>query len=211
MNKITISMLVLVIAFAAFTFIYFNPKYYTGSDFDINVITSNVDKDNDGIDDLSDILLGARKYISTKPKYLSKYYSSGYPDDNYGVCTDVIAQGMLAAGYDLMELVNKDRIINPSLYRDEVIDKKIDFRRVRNLDVYLANNWTSLTLNINDISEWQPGDIITTKKHIALVSDKRNKQGIPFIIHHAFKGQLRYEEDALDTLDIIGHYRVIKP
>ena len=46
--------------------------------------------------------------ISKNPKYKSKYYETGYPNDEYGVCTDVVAFGLKDAGYDLMELVNED-------------------------------------------------------------------------------------------------------
>ena len=67
----------------------------------------------------------------------------------------------------------------------------------------------SLTTDINDISEWQGGDIVVFKKHIGIVSDKRNKDGIPFVIHHANPLQLNYEEDILKgRTDIVGHYRI---
>ena len=85
---------------------------------------SDIDKDNDGIDDQTDILINAREYISTKPKYKSKYYSSGYPDDAYGVCTDVVAFAFKDAGYDLRELVNNHVKENRDLYDIDVIDKK---------------------------------------------------------------------------------------
>lgn len=211
MKKLVIIISLVLISITVFSIIYFNPKSYSSSYFNIDVIKSDIDYDMDGLDDLTDILIGSKDYIKTKPKYLSKYYATGYPDDGYGVCTDVVAMGILNAGYDLMELVYIDRVNHPSLYKEEVIDKNIDFRRVRNLDIYFKNNWTSLTLDINEIDQWQPGDIVTTKKHIAIISDKRNKSGVPFIIHHAFKGQLRYEENTLSNLDIIGHYRVKKP
>lgn len=81
-------------------------KYYYNSHFGITTYQSAVDKDGDGLDDQSDILCGVRDYIDNEPKYKSKYYASGYPDDEYGVCTDVVAQGFLKAGYDLMELVH---------------------------------------------------------------------------------------------------------
>ena len=67
---------------------------------------SAVDKDGDGIDDQMDILQGALAYVSTQPQYKSRYYSTGYPDDGYGVCTDVVAFAMIGAGYDLMEYVD---------------------------------------------------------------------------------------------------------
>lgn len=152
-----------------------------------------------------------RTYIAKKPKYKSKYYETGYPDDEYGVCTDVVANGLKDAGYDLKELVNEDIINNKEKYNIEVIDKNIDFRRVRNLDVYLKNNSISLTKDLSQIEEWQGGDIIVFKDHIGIISDKRNKKGIPFLIHHANPIQVNYEEDVLELYGqdyIIGHYRI---
>ena len=168
-----------------------------------------IDKDKDGIDDQTDILNNARDYIKTKPKYKSKYYTTGYPDDEYGVCTDVVAFALKDAGYDLMELVNEDIKANKDLYNIDSIDKKIDFRRVQNLKIYLDNNAISLTTDINKINEWQGGDIVVFKKHIGIVSDNRNKKGISFIIHHANPYQRYYEEDILEYRDdIVGHYRI---
>jgi len=100
---------------------------------------SSVDKDGDGIDDQVDILEGTLAYVDTHPKYKSKYYNTGYPDDGYGVCTDVVANAMKAAGYDLMELVSEDIAAHPDDYDIVKPDKNIDFRRVRNLKVYLSS------------------------------------------------------------------------
>ena len=186
-------------------------KQYSNSDFNIETYISSVDKDNDGIDDQTDILNNVRTYIAKKPKYKSKYYETGYPDDEYGVCTDVVANGLKDAGYDLKELVNEDSINNKEKYNIEVIDKNIDFRRVRNLAVYLKNNSISLTKDLSQIEEWQGGDIIVFKDHIGIISDKRNKKGIPFLIHHANPIQVNYEEDVLELYGqdyIIGHYRI---
>lgn len=186
-------------------------KQYSNSDFNIETYISSVDKDNDGIDDQTDILNNVRTYIAKNPKYKSKYYETGYPDDEYGVCTDIVANGLKDAGYDLKELVNEDIINNKEKYNIEVIDKNIDFRRVRNLDVYLKNNSISLTKDLSQIEEWQGGDIIVFKDHIGIISDKRNKKGIPFLIHHANPIQVNYEEDVLELYGqdyIIGHYRI---
>ena len=68
-------------------------KQYTNADFKIETYVSNIDKDDDGIDDQTDILNNVRNYISKNPKYKSKYYETGYPNDEYGVCTDVVAFG----------------------------------------------------------------------------------------------------------------------
>lgn len=182
---------------------------YSNEDFDIKKYISKIDKDNDSIDDQTDILNNARDYIATNPKYKSKYYPNGYPNDNYGVCTDVVAFSLKNAGYDLMQLVNDDIKNNRDKYDIEVIDKNIDFRRVNNLKIYFDNNAISLTTDIYKIDNWQGGDIVIFKKHIGVVSDKRNKKGIPFIIHHISPYQRYYEEDILESRsDIIGHYRI---
>ena len=184
-------------------------RKYANKDFDIESYISLVDKDNDGIDDQTDIINNTRKYIKTKPKYQSKYYATGYPDDEYGVCTDVVAFSLKDAGYDLMELVYNHVKENRELYDIDTIDKNIDFRRVVNLDVYFKNTAIVLTNDVNKIEEWQGGDIVVFKKHIGIVSDKRNKNGVPFIIHHANPYQVHYEEDILEQRDdIIGHYRI---
>lgn len=184
-------------------------RKYTNADFGIETYVSAVDKDGDGIDDQTDILQNVRAYIATEPEYKSKYYAGGYPDDGYGVCTDVVAQGLLHAGYDLQKLVDEDIAAHPEMYDVDKADPNIDFRRVRNLLVYLKNHAESLTTDVAEISEWQGGDIIVFKKHIGIVSDKRNKNGVSFIIHHANPYQRHYEEDILENRDdIVGHFRI---
>jgi len=203
--------LILVILCGIGSFFYFwlvPPIYYTNEDFDIKTYISSTDKDMDGVDDQTDILSGAQEYIATKPKYKSKYYQTGYPDDEYGVCTDVVGQALLAAGYDLMELVDADIRLNREDYNIQVIDKNIDFRRVRNLYVYFQHTAISLSTDIHDIEAWQGGDIVVFKNHIGIVSDKRNRKGISLVIHHANPYQIRYEEDILEKSDIIGHFRI---
>ena len=198
-----------IILYLLYHFNYIPHKKYTNNYFNIETYTSNVDKDNDGIDDQTDILDGAKKYISTKPKYKSKYYNTGYPNDGYGVCSDVVAFALKDAGYDLQSLVNEHILANKDLYDIEVIDKNIDFRRVKNLKIYLDYNAQSLTTDINDIEKWQGGDIVVFKNHIGIVSDNRNRKGISFVIHHANPYQKYYEEDILEYHnDIVGHYRI---
>ena len=169
---------------------------------------SSLDKDGDGIDDQVDILEGAIAYVNTHPKYKSAYYAGGYPNDGYGVCTDVVAYALKAAGYDLMELLSADIAMHADMYDIEVADKNIDFRRVKNLYVFFNLNAESLTTDIKDIKSWQGGDIVIFKNHIAIVSDRRNLDGIPYVIHHANPFQKSYEEDILEKHDDIrGHYR----
>lgn len=214
-KKIIIFLIVIIVIVGICIILYkFNiipHKYYYNKDFNIETYISSIDKDNDGIDDQTDILNNVRNYIATKPKYKSKYYGTGYPDDEYGVCVDVVAFGLKDAGYDLMELVNEDVKNNRENYNIEIIDKNIDFRRVGNLNIYFKNNSIFLTTDLKKIEEWQGGDIIVFKDHIGIVSDKRNRKGIPFLIHHMGVTQINYEEDVLELYGqdyIIGHYRI---
>ena len=75
-KKFLISLLILLIAFiitvAYILYIlnYFPHKKYTNKDFNIETYISSIDKDNDGIDDQTDILNNVRKYIIS---YISSY------------------------------------------------------------------------------------------------------------------------------------------
>lgn len=213
MPKKILSVILVISIITIFVILYiFNiiphQKYYN-KDFDIDTYKSKLDKDNDSIDDQTDILMNAKEYVKIRPKYRSKYYSTGYSDDEYGVCTDVVANALLNSGYDIMFLVNDDILNNKEEYDIEKPDINIDFRRVKNLKIYFKRTAIELTTDIHDIAAWQGGDIVIFNKHIGIVSDVRNKKGIPFIIHHSNPYQIRYEEDILEYYGkVVGHYRI---
>ncbi len=188
-------------------------KVYYAEDFKIETLRSSLDYDNDGIDDYTDILQGAKIEAKNKPTYRSAYYNGGYPPDNEGVCTDVIWRALKNAGYSLKDMVDEDIKNNIDEYPrvEGKQDTNIDFRRVPNLKVYFERNQISLTTDLNDIKEWQAGDIVVFgSKHIGIISDKRNKKGIPYLIHNT--GQPFREEDILELYNqytkITGHYRM---
>ena len=105
------------------------------------------------------------------------------------------------AGYDFKTLIDEDIKKNKDAYDSDVGDTNIDFRRVRNIKVYLDRNVKSLSLD----KDFNPGDIVVYKNHIAIASDKVNSKGENYIIHqHAF---YNYEDDGLFRDKIIGHYR----
>ena len=207
---IAIPIILLVGIYILYRFNYIPHKKYTNKDFGIEAYVSQKDQDRDGVDDQTDILNSAQEYLDTKPNYKSKYYpQTGYSNDEYGVCTDVVANAMKGAGYDLMWLVNQDILSSPGDYQIEQADPYIDFRRVRNLDIYFQHTAISLTTDINVIQEWQAGDIVIWANHIGIIAEHRNKKGIPFVLHHANPMQASYEEDILETWGkVLGHYRV---
>ena len=170
---------------------------------------STVDADGDGVDDQTDVLDNALAYVETRPKYKSRYYQGGTPDDGYGVCTDVVAYALKNTGYDLQALVDVDIRANPEEYGITEPDANIDFRRVRNLKVFFARNAIPLTTDVSDVEQWQGGDIVIFEKHIGIVSDRRNWDGVPYVIHHNDPWQTAYEQDILEKrTDIVGHYRI---
>ena len=221
-NIILISIILIAAALLVFIilnlFKTFNPPTYKNEDFQIEIIKSNYDKNNNGIDDYTDIMLGARQDAVNNPTYRSAYYEGGYPPDNEGVCTDLVWRAFKNAGYSLKDLVDKHIAENADLYPgvNGKPDPNIDFRRVRNLKVFFDYDAVSYSLNPYDIEEWQPGDIVIfgeTYNHIGIISDKRNKEGVPYLIHNA--GQSQREEDALlqysEFSKITGHYRFENP
>lgn len=176
---------------------------------DCAAAVSAYDADCDGLDDQADILSSALTYVSTRPIYKSAYYASGYPDDELGVCTDVVAFALRDSGYDLQALVARDATLRPDAYGIDTPDPAIDFRRAGNLQVFFDAHAQALTLDTADIEEWQGGDIVVFSGHIGIVSDRRRADGVPYLIHHSSPFQLSYEEDALLRCgEIVGHYRI---
>ena len=183
-----------------------------------------VDKNGNGIDDLADIVTGARQEIWDHPIYRSNYYEGGYPPYNEGVCTDVIWRAFEYAGYDLKKLIDQDIKLHRQNYprvienEDRRPDPNIDFRRVPNQAAFFLNNAEVLTTdvfpgNIQNMTEWQGGDIVVFGedfKHIGIVSDIRNSDSVPFVIHNS--GPIPQEADLLTdpTMEISGHYRYPK-
>lgn len=178
--------------------------------------TANLpDKDNDGVDDFTDIMLGARQDALNMVRYDDAYYRGGYPPEDVGVCSDVIWRALMAAGYNLKDLVDADIAAHPEAYPNiNKPDPNIDFRRTRNLKVYFDRHLVKLTNNIYEIDQWLPGDIVIfypDYHHTGIISDQRNFMGIPYLIHNT--GQRDREEDimmyATYYAKITGHYRWI--
>lgn len=186
----------------------------------IERITSSSDKDEDGLNDTDDIIEGARKDVENQSRYTDGYYKGGYPPEDEGVCTDVIWRAFQNAGYNLKDMIDEDIGSNMDLYPrvEGKPDPNIDFRRVKNLCVFFNRYATILTTeiilgDIDNLKEWQAGDIVVFSdplEHIAILSDVRNPDGVPYMIHNS--GPYTMENDMLihwkeDLSPIIGHYR----
>ena len=162
---------------------YFNiipKKYYKAPDFNIKTIYSDIDFDNDNIDDYTDFVLGARKESEN----------------------NIIETTFKNAGYSLRDMINNDIIDN----KDKYNVNEIDFTRISSLVIYFDRYAEKLTLDPKEIKEWQPGDIVVfSNNHIGIISDKRNNKGIPYVIHN--NNQTNIEEDYLTKNHITNHYR----
>lgn len=176
----------------------------------------HIDRNGNGIPDPIDIVNTARKEVVQRTKYESNYYAGGYPPDNEGVCTDVIWRGLMGANINLKELMDQDIESNTMLYPrvNGIPEPNIDFRRVPNQYVFFERFTEILTTELipNDIEnlrQWQPGDIVIFLEgfhHVAIVSDRRAKDGTPYIIHNnpPFAAEIKLK--SIQT-PIAGHYR----
>lgn len=176
-----------------------------------------LDKDGDGVDDLKDITAGGKEEVKRKPRYRSAYYQGGFPPETEGVCTDVVWRAFQDAGYNLKAMVDKDIRDNPARYPrvGGKPDPNIDFRRVSNLIVFFRRHGSELTKEIipgdkENLYLWQAGDIVTfdfPHEHIAIVSDKRRPDGVPYLLHNS--GPAASESDVLLSWpsEITGHFR----
>lgn len=185
---------------------------YTAEELGIPVAIEG-DHDADGVPNGADIVAGARAYAATRPSYASAYYEGGWPTDGKGVCTDLVARALLAAGWDLRELISEDRAERPGAYdANEEPDANIDFRRVRNVATYLSYAAESLTCDTSDDADWgqwQAGDVVVWSEHVGIVSDARTADGRPYVLHHESPWQICYEEDILAARGAVaGHYRM---
>jgi uncharacterized protein YijF (DUF1287 family) len=172
---------------------------------DAGTINFAHDMDKDGLDDMDDIIQGAREEVLKHTRYHSAYYAGGYPPSGEGTCTDVIGRALLNAGYDLKQKVDMDISKHTDLYFGVHgrADPNIDFRRVANLQVFFRRHADMLTTKVmpwdsQNARQWQRGDIVIFDKpfgHIAIISDRRRRDGVPYIIHNC--GPIATEENLL--------------
>ncbi|WP_226681422.1 DUF1287 domain-containing protein [Sutcliffiella horikoshii] len=184
---------------------------------DIPSTLSETDQNENSIPDQLDIVYTARKEVEQRTPYKSVYYDGGYPPDTEGVCTDVVWRGLMGAGINLKDLMDKDIAEYTDLYPrvGGTPDPNIDFRRVPNQSVFFERHARSLTTevikgDIDNLEQWQAGDIVVFLggdfDHVGIVSDKRTKDGIPYIIHNTYPFASEIKLTAFKS-PITGHFR----
>lgn len=161
----------------------------------------------------------ARQQIGVTVDYDPSYVVLSYPNGDVpmdrGVCTDVVIRALRQLDFDLQKEVHEDMKKNFSAYPSrkrwglKKTDKNIDHRRVPNLQTFFKRRGWSLPVTTN-AADYHPGDIVTcllgdTLPHIMIVSDRKNSDGVPLIIHNIGSGT--QEEDELFTFTLTGHYR----
>ncbi|WP_026691068.1 DUF1287 domain-containing protein [Alteribacter aurantiacus] len=177
---------------------------------------SEVDANVNGVADPMDIVMAARTEVDQRTKYKSAYYDGGYPPEDEGVCTDVVWRGLMGSDISLKELMDEDIALNPELYPrvEGNPDPNIDFRRVPNQYVFFERYAESLTTDVipgdvANLAEWQPGDIVLYLDgfhHVGIVSDKRARDGTPYLIHNTYPFAAEIKLTSIST-PIAGHYR----
>ena len=151
------------------------------------------------------------------PSYVGLKYPGGDVPIERGVCTDVVIRALRdALKVDLQKLVHEDMKAAFSQYPKRwglsQPDRNIDHRRVSNLRKYFERKRYTIAVTKRK-EDYLAGDLVTctvppNRPHIMIVSDKKTKEGVPWVIHNIGAGT--QEEDRLFEFPITGHYR-IKP
>ncbi len=147
------------------------------------------------------------------PAYVALPYPGGDVDAHSGVCTDVVIRALRLLGLDLQKAIHEDMRQHFSAYPNNWglrrPDRNIDHRRVPNQACYFRRRGWALPITQNP-ADYQPGDIVTcliggSLPHVMIVSDRRNEEGVPLIIHNIGGGT--QEEEGLFDFTITGHFR----
>jgi len=188
--------------------------------------TSPSDRDDDGIPDPLDLLIGAKKtvvnadaYTPQAEEYISLPYPMGDVPRTIGVCTDVIIRAVRNAGIDIQKELHEDIRRAPAAYPmvKGAGDPSIDQRRVGTLLPYFKRHWELHTAKLDDPGDpLRPGDIILMDTfpsrpgpdHIGILSDRLDDQGLPLVINNWTDGTVTAEMDLLTFVPVLYRFRL---
>src|SRR5215831_26245 len=174
------------------------------------------DHDGDGIVDRLDILLGARKLLVNRARYIERYVSMSYPGGDVprteGVCSDTVIRALRNAGIDLQKEVHEDILRARAAYpMVEKIDPSINHRRVRTIVRWFERHWQTLPRG----QRYLPGDVVffdtfperDGPDHLGVVGDRAGPSGLPLIINNWTDGATDAEMDLLSWVPVTHHFR----
>ena len=184
------------------------------------------DRDDDGIPDPLDLLIGAKKtvlnadaYTPEAEGYIAMRYPMGDVPRTIGVCTDVIIRAARNAGIDIQKELHDDirraRAAYPMV--KGAGDPNIDQRRVGTLLPYFKRRWEAHTARLDDPADpLRPGDIIlmdtfparSGPDHIGILSDRVDAQGLPLVINNWTDGTVTAEMDLLTFVPVLYRFRL---
>jgi uncharacterized protein YijF (DUF1287 family) len=180
------------------------------------------DRDDDGIPDALDLLLGAKKVALNGAAYGGDYISIPYPGGDVpramGVCTDVIVRALRNAGVDLQRELHEDIARAPRAYpMVKRADANIDQRRVRTILPWFQRHLEAHGTDPRSASDpFLPGDILFMDtfpsrpgpEHVGIVSDRTGPSGLPLVINNWTEGYHEAEMDLLETVAVTNRFRL---
>lgn len=185
--------------------------------------TAAADRDRDGVPDVLDVLMGARKTVLNADAYTEGYVSLPFPHGDVprtmGVCTDVIVRALRNAGLDLQAAVHQDIRKAPRAY--PMVKGKgnasIDHRRVKTILPWFKRHMDARSAALDDAADpLRPGDIVFMDTfaskpgpdHIGIVSDRKNGDGLPLVINNWTNGTVTAEMDLLGWVPVTHRFRM---
>ena len=177
---------------------------------------AKLDRDRDGIVDLLDIALGAKKLLGNKAEYIERYVTIKYPGGDVprteGVCSDTVIRALRNAGIDLQREVHEDIVQHRSAYKVvEKVDASINHRRVKTLLPWFVRHWRTLPKG----TPHRPGDVVffdtfptrPGPDHIGIIGDRLAASGLPVVINNWTTGAVDSEMDLLSFVPVTHHFR----
>jgi uncharacterized protein YijF (DUF1287 family) len=180
------------------------------------------DRDDDGIPDPLDVLVGGKKLVANGASYTQDYFRLPFPGGDAprdkGSCADVVVRALRNAGLDLQVALAEDIARAPAAYpMVKKPDASIDHRRVRTMLPYFRRHLAAHGTDPADAKDpFRPGDVVFMDTlpgkpgpdHVGIVSDVRGESGFPLVINNWTDGYRDAEMDLLGFVPVVARFRL---